>query len=239
MDIYFRFAKMSKIDFYIDNTIKCATELIDEGHYKNDAIQILAWTYRRFNKPEDAIDMVKNLSTLWISKEILLPEVSVGENRIKSVQEIFLELITIFDTFLLQTYGREEVGNRDKVLLKEVAIINIIFENKDYGWFNVCLYNIYLICARDKAYIKDVDKTIEYLYKAYDYAKAFDELRKNKQEIKHTSFLVDRLTDNSTNWGYEEDDKFLDRLKEEMHDERFAYLQEVPEFKKLEDKIIN
>lgn len=81
----------------------------------------------------------------------------MGE-RIKAVQENFTLLIELFDQLLLSTFGREEVGKRDIVLLKEKALIDAVFENGDYGIYNHNLQNIYYRCARDQAYIKNKEK---------------------------------------------------------------------------------
>ena len=144
LEVYFAlYIRDTTNDYYKDLVEQTALELKNNENTKFFAIEILAYLYRRLDRVEEIKDDVLSLPTIWQSKTLLRPEVLKWEERIKAVQENFIVIINLFDHLLLSTYGREEVGKRDEILLKEKVIIDAIFENKDYGMLNHQLYNIY------------------------------------------------------------------------------------------------
>lgn len=78
-------------------------------------------------------------------------------------------------------------------------------------------------CAKDQAVVKNKEKTIDYIKKAYFHIKEFVKIYNNKEVLKHTSFLVDRLEDDSKQWLFWDDIKkqnedFLEELKKDIFD---------------------
>ena len=224
-------------EYYEKLVEKLAIELKEDDMYKYDAIETLAYLYRIQGKQDNIYEDVCNLPSIWQSKEFLMPEVLKFEARIKAVEKNFLVLINLFDHLLLSTYGREEVGKRDIILLKEKALIDIIFENSDYGVINHHLQNIYYRCARDQAYIKNKEKTIEYLKESIKYAKSYDDLRYNSKKLKHTSFLVDRLEDNLEDGIFTMENSLTEFMGNALNDKLFDFIKEEIEFKNIKEQL--
>lgn len=137
-----------------------------------------------------------------ITRDWLLSDCVVGEERIKTTQYIFKNLVEMFYSKLITTYGRKEEGTRDIVLLKYKDFLDIVFENEDYGFNHTRLSDIYMRCAKDQAIVKNKEKTIDYIKKAYFHIKEFVKVYNNKEVLKHTSFLVDRLEDDSKKMAF-------------------------------------
>ena len=125
----------------------------------------------------------------------------------------------------------------DIILLKEKALIDIIFENSDYGVINHHLQNIYYRCARDQAYIKNKEKTIEYLKESIKYAKSYDDLRYNSKKLKHTSFLVDRLEDNLEDGIFTMENSLTEFMGNALNDKLFDFIKEEIEFKNIKEQL--
>ncbi len=223
-------------DKYIEETILLANDILNNyefgvNHYL--AIRLLAIQYRRIGKQDEIIEKIKELPSIWESKTLLMPEVLKGEERIKAVQSNIYLLVDIFDSLLLSTYGREEVGKRDQILLKEKQLMDSIFENQDYGFYHSRLYYIYLKAAKDQAHIQNKEKVITYLNQAYMHAKAFDEMRFKNTSYQHTSFLVDRLVDKQEDLEFTVEKTKVEKLLDEMNDYIFAFMKTESSFKEF------
>ncbi len=238
MRVYESLSYKEDEEFYLNKLEKLALELKETEKYKYKAIASLAQLYYRLNRQDEIIEDIKKLPSVYECKTWLMPYALRNEERIKGVQQNFTLLIDLFLNMLYSTYGREMVGKRDKILLKAVDFINIIFENGDYGiMYNHDLQNVYYRCARDQAYVKNNEKVIYYLKESIKYARIYDDLRFNKKTTKHTSFLVDRLEDSFEEYTYMGDETLITFMKNELEDKLFAFMRETPEFKQLLEEL--
>lgn len=222
-------------EFYMNKAVELALELKETDKYKYSAIQTLAYLYRRLGRQDEIIDDIRKLPNVYECKTWLMPFALKGEARIKAVQQNFKLLVNLFNTLLMSTVGREEVGKRDKIYLKVIEFINIIFENNDYGIsYSHDIQNIYFRCAQDQAQIKNKEKTIYYLKESLKYAKIYDDLRFNKKDTKNTSFLVDRLNDSYSDYAYMSEERLCEFLFKQVTDRdsgfMFDFIKDDPEF---------
>lgn len=238
MEIYFKlYLDNPENNEYLEKVESLALDLKENEIYKYNAIQTLAYLYRRLNRQDEIKKDVNCLPSIYQCKEILRPEVLKWGERIKAVQENFTLLINLFDHLLLSTYGREEVGKRDVILLKEKVFIDLVFENGDYGIYNHNLQNIYYRCARDQAYVQNKEKVLIYLKESLKYARAYDQLRFVDKIQKHTSFLVDRLITDIKDFTFSSELTLTEYLKEELNDELFDFIRHDDKFKEIVKEI--
>ena len=222
-------------ELYMNKAVELAIELKETEQYKYSAIQTLAYLYRRLDKQDEIIDDIRKLPSVYESKTWLLPFALKGEERIRAVQANFKLLVDLFNTLLMSTVGREEVGKRDKIYLKVVEFINIVFEDHDYGIIYAHdIQNIYFRCAQDQAQIYNKEKTIYYLKESLKYAKIYDDLRFNKKDTKNTSFLIDRLNDSYKDYSFMSEETLCELLFEQVTDREsgfmFDFIKDAPEF---------
>lgn len=210
-----------------------ALELKEHEDFKNSAIQILVHLYKELGRQGELKDDVLKLPSFYQSKNMLLPNVLKGEERIRAVQRNFIDIFVLFYCSLLSTYGRKEVGKRDKVLLKIKSFLDTVFEDGDYGYYAGYLEHMYYKCALDQANVNNKEKVIEYLRQASKYAKEYDKLRFETKEFKYTSFLVDRITESNSSWFFGTEKTCQEELKEELKREVFDFIREDEEFKKI------
>lgn len=74
--------------------------------------------------------------------------------------------------------------------------------SKIYKINHIRLYDMYRMCAMDQAKVQNKDKTIDYLNKTLEHLKIYLNIYNGKETIKHTSFLVDRIVDDPSNWSF-------------------------------------
>ena len=225
-----------------EKAIKIANEILDkcnDDQIRYLSIQTLIFIYSNRKELKKASEMVDKLPRMIITSEWLRPDVVTGEARIRATQAIFSSLVEMFYSKLTTTFGREEIGKRDKQLLKYQDFLNIVYEDGDYGFQNIRLSEIYLLCAKDQAAIKNKEKTLDYLYKSVESLKKWFEIYNSKKEIKHTSFLVDRLTINSAMWSFSNDPCYQkDELIKEIEKEVFDFIREDEKYREIIEKLV-
>ncbi len=237
MCTYFTFAMDEESFEYEQKTIKIANNILEKciiDSLRYYAMQTLVIIYRTRKELDKAKKIVDKLPIMIVSNDYLLPDVLTGEERIKATQQIFSNLVEIFNNKLLTTYGREEIGKRDIQLLKYKSFLDIVYENGDYGFQNIRLSDLYMLCAKDKALIKNEEKTIDYLNKSLERLMIFLDMYNNQKTLKHTSFLVDRLEDDPTTWSFSENpNTHLNEFCNKLNDEIFDFIRNTDDFKKI------
>lgn len=238
MHVYFTKGLDLDLKEYNDKAIKIANEILEkcvDDATRYSAMQTLILIYTSQNRKEldKAKQIVEKLPMMIITREWFWPDVVTGEDRIHATQVIFESLVEMFYNKLITTFGREELGKRDKPLLKYKAFLDIVYENGDYGFYHLRLADIYKKCAFDQARVQNKEKTIEYLRLAIKHIRIWTKMYENKEVLRHTSFLVDRLTDDSTQWSFSGKPDYELDLKEHLEIDIFDFLKNDPDFLNL------
>ena len=212
---------------YDQKAIKIASNILDKcviDSLRYGAMQVLIYTYCSMNKIDLAKEIVEKLPEMYITKEWLLPNVLTGNERIVATQQLFKNFVDMFYHILVTTYGRAEVGKRDKELLKYEEFLDIVYEEGDYGFEDIRLYDIYCRCATDQAQIQNKVKTEKYLNRAFNHLTIFLDYYNEKNIITNSSFLVDRCEDDPSKWSFSDNpnisykNEMLEMLKKDIFD---------------------
>ena len=139
---------------------------------------------------------------------------------------------------LLSVFFQEEVGKRDKILLKYKQYLDMIYEDDNYGIFNYNISFMYNWCARDQAQVKNKEKTLEYLKLAIYYSKLLYKHIDNKEIIKHNSFLCNEIEDDPKTWNFSKDNICIKTILNDVKEKYYDFLREDIELKKLIDELI-
>ena len=225
-----------KYQKYIDKTIKLGNEILNKCVLDNKryfAMQILVYIYRRTNELEKAKEIVKKLPCFYATKDWLYPEVVTGIERIKAVERNIDSLVELFYSALTSTYGRREVGLRAKELLKFKTFLDLVYEDGDYGFYHIRLFELYFMCASDMAQTKNKEETLKYINLAINHGEIFDKIKEVGKVIKHTSFLVDRLETNPNGWSFSGDCITLKRAVDYLEENKYDFLRDDEEFKEI------
>ena len=230
LHIYFTKGLDPDLKEYFDKAIKLANEILekcvdDDIRYGAMQTLILIYTYGNRKDLDKAKQIVEKLPMMIITREWFWPDVVTGEDRIHATQSIFNSLVDMFYLKLITTFGRKELGKRDEALLKFKQFLDIVFENGDYGFYHTRLADIYKNCAFDQASVENKEKTLEYLKLAIKHIRIWTKMYENKEVLKHTSFLVDRLIDDPTKWSFSGEPDYELDLKEFLEKDTFDFLR--------------
>ena len=243
MGVYFTisFTYTEYREEYEQKAIKIANNILDkclDDSIRYLAMQQLVLIYTGRKELDKAKAIAEKLPDMIITRDWFWPDCVTGVERIKATQHIFGNLVELFYSKLITTYGRAEVGKRDIPLLKYKQFLDIVYENGDYGFNHGRLSDIYMRCAKDQAQVMNKEKTLDYIKKSYLHIKEFVAMYINKKVLKNTSFLVDRLEDDPSKWAFNDDIK--EYYKEFLNDlsiEIFDFIRKDEDFKQIVEQL--
>ncbi|MBO5298592.1 MAG: helix-turn-helix transcriptional regulator [Clostridia bacterium] len=159
------------------------------------ALSIIGGLYILDGEKEKAIETAKRFPPYWMTVGEELEGCFDRDNG--KIDGWFIQLReNIWDiTDILQVKIRNAALNAKdtnhheqiKHIQKAISLINLIFDDGDYGFYNYDLSNLYIWIANRYFWMNDFDKAFGNYELGFKYAKAYDDLPKI---ITHTSFLV-------------------------------------------------
>ena len=184
LNIYYALMYDNDKEIYQDKIIDLANEIINNcliSDYKFSAIKALILIYGSKNEFTKGKELLELLPDSSYSKDHLKEYTLTGDEKEIAIQEQTDNILSSFEHIIYKTMFKKPVGERSSYLQKYVQLLDLIYDDKDYGIYNYNLYLIYLNCAKDYADIKDSSETLKYI----DLAKRhLDLLLKLKKESK-------------------------------------------------------
>ena len=220
---------------YQNKLIKLATNIIENcfiDEYRYSAMQSLILVYELMKEYEKGKTILNKLPTISFSKDLLKEHTLTGKDKLIAQQENIYNILSMFEHLIYQLTPFKKTGHWDEVLLKYLGLIELIYENKDYGLYNYNLMNIYLFCAIDKARIKDKNLTINYLNQAINHATICTKLKKDNKIIMNTSFLVNQLQDDSKTWPIT-DNLLFNIILAELNKPEYDFIRDTKPFNEI------
>ncbi len=151
-----------------------------EDDIRNNAVQVLCFSYRDIGDTEKAKSLAQKMPNMAVCKQSLMSNITKGDEKFHAKQtEIYL-LLQFLETCICNMntrmdndewrYSDEEVSIlRDK----SIALLDIIFEDGNFGFYHSRLTDIHSDQAKYYAKIKSIEKTLYHLKKASEHAIAF------------------------------------------------------------------
>lgn len=232
-----------QVEKSLQKSMSYAQKILEGCRYeesRSKANQILCFAYDSMGDTEKAIEIAKKMPTMSVCRESLLSTVSKNRSKYESIQtEYFIllqKLCVLLDTNNMQfsdgTYAytaHEEAALAQKI----IDILDVLFEDKDFGFFHDILMRADLHIARITArHDKDKEKVIACLKNAAIHAEAFLEHDEGK---KHTSLFLRGSEYGTFRTSAEKNTTayLLDVLK----DDRFDFIRDDPEFIALTERL--
>ena len=184
LNIYYVLMYDDDKEIYQDKIIDLANEIIKNcliSDYKFSAFKALILIYGSKNEFTKGKELLELLPDSSYSKDHLKEYTLTGDEKEIAIQEQTDNILSSFEHIIYKTMFKKHVGERSSYLQKYIQLLDLIYDDKDYGIYNYNLYLIYLNCAKDYANIKDRSQTLKYI----DLAKRhLDLLLKLKEENK-------------------------------------------------------
>ena len=165
---------------------------------QGNIVSTLIRLYQHFGKYEKARSLADNQTSLFLSREVLLPQATTGEENEQYLGELIIMLLTelnhaLSNSVLCKTssavsdYGTE-------VLLSLIQLIETVFQDGRCGLRHMDLRYLYLTLANLEARSeKNMEKALFYFDKGFEHYKEYLKISK-AGEYKYTAPLVSRVS---------------------------------------------
>ncbi|MFA6730446.1 MAG: helix-turn-helix domain-containing protein [Eubacteriales bacterium] len=178
-------------------------EYSTDTEIRNNAQGDLCFYYKQIGENEKAIEQAIKLPSAWKSREAILPSMLNDSDFIKSCQQ---SIITFMDALRLQlrdladaNYTRSlpwTVEERITIIGKCIKIYDVIFDDKDYLYYNIYLSESYRTMAALSLLDDNKEEALTYMGKAVEHSILYDSL---PDKEKYTSLLINQLEHNIIN----------------------------------------
>lgn len=163
---------------------------VDKVRYS--ALSIIGGLYGLDGKKEKAIETAKRFPDYWMTEGEELEGCFFDNNEdwLKQVRRNIWDLTCLMYVKIRNTAHHDSAADSHetvKHLKKCVSLIEMVFDDGDYGFFHQDLSEVYMWIANRYVMVNDLEKAFDYYELSFKHAKAFDEL---PRFINHTSLLV-------------------------------------------------
>ena len=241
MNVAFRQKNSTGDRKYLEETIKWGEKLLSkstEDHQRHSAIQTLCFSYQDVGRLDEAIKMAESMPYMVLSQEMLLTSLYTGDEAYDAKQNLVSNLLNFLSSELrfLQTKldsGKYAYTADECAILrdKRIALLNLFFENGDFGYHHTDLSDIY----KDQAvyYLKkgDCAKALQHLQLAAEHAIKF--ITFNKEE--RTS-LVFRGHGHGS-WSAGSSDNTASHMLKDMEQSAFDNVRQTEAFVKIKEQL--
>lgn len=174
--------------------------------FRHDATQLLCYAYKDAGNTEKALKLAESMPYMCVSREFLLSAVKDGTERFRAKQREIYKLIQFLDNDLCFPNAKLDSGEcaytdemQAAIREKSVAMLHLIFENGDFGFFHSSLSYTHTLLAKYYAGIGNSEKALDNLQEAAQHAIRFLEQCESKE--KHTSLLFIGFEDGAFSTG--------------------------------------
>ena len=206
------------------------------------AIEHLCLYYAGNGETNKAEALATKMPSMGSGKEVLLFNIYKGSKKNEAAQILKTVLLTLFIRNLglnYETdpgkllYSEEELHALNE---KKIAILELLFENGDYGFNSGGLSHFYELSARRCASEGNTEKALSYLEKsvrlAIDFVKNLQ-----KDTFTHTSLFFKGMTALSKNVMLGSDDNQAKQILQSMEREEYDAVRDCAIFKKLSEEL--
>jgi len=203
-------------------------------------IQHLAYLYKSVGEKDKAIGLANELPV--ISKYELIVQLSDGDERIEHLLneirnncETLTRNISAVGWTKYSDNDKIGVQNKIKLIQKAIKIYEIVYENGDFGFYNIRMREFYGNNAMNFLLLQDIENMFICLEKAAEYAITFDTL---PEPYRHTSLLFEKsdysqmhsVKDTTANESYQ-------FLHDCLLDQRYDSVRENERFRAIVNKV--
>lgn len=177
-----------------------------DDRLRHDAMQLLCYAYKDAGNKEKALKLAESMPPMCVSRECLLSAVKDGTERFRAKQRELYTLIQFLDNALCFPNAKLDAGEcaytdemQATIREKSVALLHLLFENGDFGFFHSSLSYTHTLLAEHYASIGETRAALDHLQNAAKHTIRFLEQCESKE--KHTSLLFIGFEDGAFSTG--------------------------------------
>lgn len=151
-----------------------------QDEIRNDAVQILCFSYRDMGENEKAKALARKMPHMVVCRQVLMSHVAIGDEKLRAKQRAMYLYVQFLETGICHMDTKMDNGewrysDEENSMLRDkaIALLDIIFEDGNYGFYHGHLSNIHSDQAKYYAGLRSVEKTLYHLKKASEHALAF------------------------------------------------------------------
>lgn len=230
---------------YLKKCIIYAEKIVKECPEENKRIvakRILCLSYNTLGDISKTFDVARSMPSLQFSMEKMCANIGKGQvkfsNRQSYVFALLLELsMQLTDMNMELEEGKPAYSKEEEIRLskKVIDLFELLFEDKDFGFFHEPMMRSYLNMATILASNDSVDNTddvMEYLKKAADHAESFIT---NEADKKHTSLIL--RGSEYGNFGSVTDDNSTAQILNDLNKPCFDPIRKTADFKEFTKRL--
>lgn len=213
----------------------CSDQLLKDSAYDR-----MIFLHEQLGNIEKAIEMAEKLPSISCSYESTLLYLYSGEKQTVHTKWMIYELTNILCRGV-QVLSDLEYQNpnmsseeRIEILKKNLSILDVIYDGKDYGFINRTVAQTHRYIAAIEILIDHKEETLLHLELAAKHAILQDTLKENEP---YTSVLLKGISYSKKhtmkNYTYTECDELYDRLQ----GERYNGIRDLPKFKEILEQL--
>jgi len=223
----------------LDQAIRYGEKILEkctEDDTRQGAVQILCYAYDQKGDKERAEKLAWSACSLYCCRDSLLADILEGEHGLEHNRNFVKSLLDllILDGAVNYTLesGKKRFSDEEQVQVyqKMIDVFRIMFEEGDYGFYHLRLWDVHTYMARYYAGRKDIENTVTQLKTVAYHAVKFVEFSENP-DFTQTSLLFR----GQNGYGFsvnKTDNTAADSLKELNH-ARYDFLRDTPEFEEI------
>jgi len=217
----------SSNDDYLDECIELGEEILEKStddQQRYAAIQALAYSYNRKGLSDKAVEYANRLPNFFCTRNSILKAILKGEELLKLTQEEIINAISIIDSAVTWMLRAKDYTPEDKIFAyyTVVKLYDLFLYDGNYGYEHSALHILWMNIAQEYAMLKNEEKTLEALKKAYYHAKCMDEL----EDGQYTSIFASTGTYSKKNMSRNFSYSYVDWLKNFMGNKIFDFVRE-------------
>jgi transcriptional regulator with XRE-family HTH domain len=210
-----------------------------ENYQRHGAIQILCYAYKNIGRIDEAIKLAKSMPFIFAAPETLLSRIYSGSKAYDAKQrEVYVLLQHLSNSlFSLQTKmdsGEWAYTQEDYIFLlnKRIALLNLFFENGDFGFFHNHLCSTYCELAIHYAQKGDNVKALENLRLSAEHSIKFI------TSVNEKCFSIVFRGIEIGSWVTDDSDNDASYLLKKMENPAFEKIREKEEYVKIKDNLL-
>ena len=234
---------------YLKKCIIYAEKISSECPEENKRLvakRILCLSYNTLGEVTKTYDTARSMPSMQFSMEKMCATIGKGQMKFANHQNYLFALLLevceqLGDANMELVKDKMAYTKEEEIALaqKTIDLLELLFEDQDYGFFHEPMMRAYIKIARilagrmtDSDPESHIEKVMEYLKNAADHAEAF---LSNEADKKHTSLIL-RGSDYG-NFGSVTDDNSTAQLLNEMNKPCFDSIRKSSEFKELTKRL--
>lgn len=227
-----------------DESIRLYEKILDgctDERIRTDTISDLCIRYAETGNREKADELANGLPSLCQSRDFVIANISVGDDRIYQNQRLKFTIMNFLANRMVRNYMRENgemLYSEDEICAlheKRIKLFELLYENGDYCFSNDDMYCSFVNIARYRAKNGDTDVALDALEKASEHAVAFIEFTKG--DITHTSLIFKGMDNSGKSIWFSGGKNNADDLLESMTFSDFDSVRNEPRFSAVIDKL--